>query len=173
MTLRYLLAMALFLLACSSVEAPTPTLETPTPTPIPETPTPTPLTQEEYAVRSIAALDVVGELESRADDCAGFDLNEVDVDGDPRYQAAFQAFDDLEDRVGKFRELEGIHIPQDFDVRVDRLADDDWEKLRPLMAEFLAAFEELFAAMVEVANAELHEAGCPGLLRTPKGSLTE
>ena len=152
-----LIAIAVFLLACSTADAPTPT---PDQTASEPTPTLTPLTQEEFADRAAATLGIIGELEESASECDGFELENVNFGLDATYRDARQAFSDAQGRLDEFGQREGISVPENFDVRVDRLADADWEKLEPLAAEFLVAYEKMFAAMLAVANTELQQAGC-------------
>ena len=156
--IRCLLATAMFLLACSTPDAPAPT---PVPTPTAEAKaTPAPITQEEFADRAAATLGIIGELEKSAGECDGLELEDVNFGLDTTYRAARQAFSDVQGRLDQFGQREGIQVPENFDVRVDRLADEDWQKLQPLASEFLVAYEKMFAAMLAVANTELQQAGC-------------
>ena len=156
--LRCLLATAMFLLACSTADDPAPTQA---PTPAAEaSATPAPITQEEFADRAAATLGIIGELEKSAGECDGFELEDVNFGLDSTYRAARQAFSDAQVRFDEFGRREGIQVPEDFDVRVDRLSDEDWQKMQPVAAEFLVAYEKMFGAMLSVANAELQQAGC-------------
>ena len=62
--------------------------------------------------------------------------------------------------MAELRRREGIHISQDFDVRVDRLSDEDWEKINSLATKFVTAMEEVIAAIIAVADDELKAVGC-------------
>ena len=152
-----LLALALLLLACSTAGSPTPT---PDRTASEPTSTQAPLTQEEFADRAAATLGIIGELEESASECDGFELEDVNFGLDATYRDARQAFSDAQARLDEFGQREGISVPENFDVRVDRLGDEDWEKMESLAAEFLVAYEKMFAAMLSVANTELQQAGC-------------
>ena len=149
-----LLAAAMLLLACSTADAPAPTPTTEV------TAARASLSQEEFADRAAATLGIIGELEQSADECDGFELGDVNFGLDTTYRSARQAFSNAQNRLDAFGQREGIEVPENFDVRVDRLADEDWQKMQPLASEFLVAYEKMFAAMLAVANDELQQAGC-------------
>ena len=120
------------------------------------------LSQDEYAERAAGMVSAIGDLEKRTADCNGYDEDDVNerLDEDARYQTAFKASKDLEERMAELRRREGIHISQDFDVRVDRLSDEDWEKINSLATKFVTAMEEVIAAIIAVADDELKAVGC-------------
>ncbi len=155
--IRGLLATAMLLLACSTADAPTPT---PARTASEPAPALAPLTQEEFADRAAATLGIIGELEKNASECDGFELGDVNFGLDATYRGARQTFSNAQSRLDAFGQREGIEVPENFDVRVDRLGDEDWHKLQPLASEFLVAYEKMFAAMLAVAKDELQQAGC-------------
>ena len=116
------------------------------------------LTQDEYAERTLAALAHTEELGRKTADCLGYDRNKAEVwlFEDPRYRAVAERLDHLDERMTVLRVEEGIVMPETFDLRTARLSAEDWEKMEPLAAESLAAFEEMLGVMVDI----FENAGC-------------